>query len=110
MPSATCALLSGSLKLAHTPRSQRIVDLLRSRNALSEVELANFRDVEQSGPRIIQAIDQQIARRVEEVLEILYAARKQAENNLADAKSLLHPIHSLPCEILHEIFTYYVPA
>ncbi|KAF8901115.1 hypothetical protein CPB85DRAFT_1228026, partial [Mucidula mucida] len=105
----TCSLLSESLKSAQIPRTPRVHHLLRSNYPLSEAELTDFHIVVEQSPRITQDIDQRIAC-VKEAINTLYTARKQAESHLADAKSLLHPIRSLPNEILHEIFTYCVPS
>ncbi|KAF8901101.1 hypothetical protein CPB85DRAFT_1228015, partial [Mucidula mucida] len=104
----TCSLLSESLKSAQIPRTPRVHHLLRSNYPPCEAELTDFRNVVEQFPRIIQDIDQRIDS-VKEVLKSLHAARKQAESHVADAKSLIHPIRSLPNEILHEIFTYCVP-
>ncbi|KAF8901104.1 hypothetical protein CPB85DRAFT_1324364 [Mucidula mucida] len=74
---------------SQTPRTPRVHHLLRSNYPPCEAELTDFRN----------DIDQRID-----------SVKEQAESHLADAKSLIHPIRSLPNEILHEIFTYCVPT
>ncbi|KAF9023962.1 hypothetical protein BDZ89DRAFT_892265, partial [Hymenopellis radicata] len=43
-----------------------------------------------------------------ELLENLLSARQQAQSRLEDTKSLLHPMRSIPNEILAEIFGHCV--
>ncbi|KAF9016227.1 hypothetical protein BDZ89DRAFT_899818, partial [Hymenopellis radicata] len=45
----------------------------------------------------------------QELLENLLSARQQAQSRLEDAKSILHPMRSIPSELLAEIFHHCIP-
>ncbi|KAF9029377.1 hypothetical protein BDZ89DRAFT_906349, partial [Hymenopellis radicata] len=44
------------------------------------------------------------------MLDNLVRARSQAESHLADAKSVIHPMRSLPYDVVSEIFSQCVPT
>ncbi|KAF9029367.1 hypothetical protein BDZ89DRAFT_950595, partial [Hymenopellis radicata] len=74
-----------------------------------DVELADFRLVAENAPEILQDLDEKIVL-AKEMLDNLVRARSQAESHLADAKSLIHPMRSLPYEVVAEIFSHCVPT
>ncbi|KAF9029332.1 hypothetical protein BDZ89DRAFT_933125, partial [Hymenopellis radicata] len=81
---------------------------LRGNHAPLDAELGDFRLILEKSPEILQDLDQKIAQ-VKETLDYLVTTRHQAEEHMNDAKSLLHPIRSLPTELMSEIFSHCVP-
>ncbi|KAF8879172.1 hypothetical protein CPB85DRAFT_1207272, partial [Mucidula mucida] len=57
----------------------------------------------------LQDLDEKIVL-AKETLDNLVWARSQAESHVADAKSLIHPMRSLPYDVLSEIFSHCVPS
>ncbi len=84
-----------------------VEQLLCGNHAPLDVELCDFRLIMEKSPEIIQDLDQKIAQ-TKEMLDELVTARLRAEEHADDAKSLLHPMRSLPTEVMSEIFSHCV--
>ncbi|KAF8879178.1 hypothetical protein CPB85DRAFT_1205762, partial [Mucidula mucida] len=56
----------------------------------------------------LQDLDAKIAQ-AKELLDNLISAREQAQSHLKEAKSPLHPMRSIPSELLLEIFSHCIP-
>ncbi|KAF9038997.1 hypothetical protein BDZ89DRAFT_1061140 [Hymenopellis radicata] len=104
-PCPTCAFLSLQPDDPAIKRTARVEQLLRRNHPPLEAELADFRLVVEKSPGIIHDLDQKIVQ-AKELMDLLVRARAQAESHLADAKSLLHPMRSLPNELVAEIFSH----
>ncbi|KAF8905697.1 hypothetical protein CPB85DRAFT_909629 [Mucidula mucida] len=103
----TCAFLSLQPNDPALTRTARVEELLRRNHPPLEAALADFRFVVEKAPDIIHDLDQKLAK-AKELVDLLVRARAQADSHLADAKSLLHPMRSLPNEFLGEIFSHCV--
>ncbi|KAF9002612.1 hypothetical protein BDZ89DRAFT_661125 [Hymenopellis radicata] len=100
----TCGLYSPVLQMPSKQRTQHVEELLRQTQSPSAGELAEFRLVVEKSCKAIQDIDQQISH-TEQLLKSLRQARADTELQRQDAQSLLHPIRSLPNEIIAQIFS-----
>ncbi|KAF9023972.1 hypothetical protein BDZ89DRAFT_937458, partial [Hymenopellis radicata] len=76
---------------------------LRQNHPLLDVELSAFRKIADDARATLDDLDSKIVQ-TRELLENLLSARQQAQSRLEDAKFLLHPMRSIPNEILSEIF------
>ncbi|KAF9038973.1 hypothetical protein BDZ89DRAFT_933671, partial [Hymenopellis radicata] len=72
-----------------------------------DVELSAFHEVVETTPAALEAPDLKIAQ-ARELLENLLSARQHAQSHFEDAKALLHPIRSIPTELLAQIFRHCV--
>ncbi|KAF9012946.1 hypothetical protein BDZ89DRAFT_963349, partial [Hymenopellis radicata] len=98
-----CALLLLRPKDAIEPRTARVEELLCQNYPPLDVELSAFRKVAQDTRSALEDLDLKIVQ-TRELLEHLLSARQQAQSRLEDAKSILHPMRSIPNELLAEIF------
>ncbi|KAF9006862.1 hypothetical protein BDZ89DRAFT_930848, partial [Hymenopellis radicata] len=78
---------------------------LRQNHPPLDVELSDFRKVTEDTRSALQDLDSKIVQ-AQELLENLLSARQQAQSRLEDAKSILHPMRSIPNELLAEIFRH----
>lgn len=101
----TCRLLPFVPEDDGKKRTPRMEELLRYNHAPLDVELAEFRAMVDDTPTIFLDLDEKVSR-AQDVLDRLKHARAKAASHLADMKSLLHPIRSIPNEILGEIFSH----
>ncbi|KAF9012179.1 hypothetical protein BDZ89DRAFT_963660, partial [Hymenopellis radicata] len=98
-----CALSLLQPTEAPKTRTDRVEELLRQNHPPLDVELSAFREVVETTPAALEALDLKIAQ-ARELLENLLSARQHAQSHFEDAKSLLHPMRSIPNELLAEIF------
>ncbi|KAF8992391.1 hypothetical protein BDZ89DRAFT_1030747 [Hymenopellis radicata] len=105
----TCTFLTLHPKDPAKKRAPRVEELLRQNHPPLDVELADFRLVLDKSPEILQDLDAKIAQATE-TLNHLKEARMAAESHLEDAKALIHPIRSIPNEVLAEIFMHSIPS
>ncbi|KAF9016235.1 hypothetical protein BDZ89DRAFT_923828, partial [Hymenopellis radicata] len=68
-----------------------------------DVELPAFRKIVEDARAALEDLDSKIFH-AQQLLENLLSARQHAQSRLEDAKSLLHPMRSIPNELLTEIF------
>ncbi|KAF9034240.1 hypothetical protein BDZ89DRAFT_928359, partial [Hymenopellis radicata] len=68
-----------------------------------DVELSGFRKVVEDTPAALRDLDAKISQ-ARELLNTLLSERMQVQSHFEDAKSLLHPMRSIPDEVLAEIF------
>ncbi|KAF9035422.1 hypothetical protein BDZ89DRAFT_926451, partial [Hymenopellis radicata] len=73
-----------------------------------DAELSAFRKVVEDARTALEDIDSKIVQ-ARELLENLLSARQQAQSRLDDTKFLLHPMRSIPNELLIEIFHHCIP-
>ncbi|KAF9012181.1 hypothetical protein BDZ89DRAFT_931506, partial [Hymenopellis radicata] len=78
---------------------------LRQNHPPLDVELSAFRKVAEDTRATLEDLDLKIVQ-ARELLENLLSARQQAQSRFEDAKSILHPMRSIPSELLTEIFRY----
>ncbi|KAF9009825.1 hypothetical protein BDZ89DRAFT_923584, partial [Hymenopellis radicata] len=78
---------------------------LRQNHPPLDVELPAFREVVQTMPAALAALDLKIAQ-TRGLLDTLLSAREQALSHFEDAKALLHPMRSIPNELLAKIFSH----
>ncbi|SJL15851.1 uncharacterized protein ARMOST_19357 [Armillaria ostoyae] len=90
-----------------TLRSARIAELLRQNGPPLDAEKPALFAAIIEGPEKLADIEKKIAE-AQQVLEGLLRERELVKLQLADAKTLLHPIRSLSDEIFHEIFSWCV--
>ncbi|SJL14782.1 uncharacterized protein ARMOST_18250 [Armillaria ostoyae] len=86
----------------------RVKDLLRCNDPLLEAEKTALRSLVDEAPSTLANLDQQIIE-ARQMLDSLIQKRQVAESDFDDAKTLLHPIRSMPQDVLREIFHYCVP-
>ncbi|KAF9029364.1 hypothetical protein BDZ89DRAFT_950640, partial [Hymenopellis radicata] len=103
-----CALLFLQPNAPRWTRTARVEELLRENHPPLDVELSAFRSDIDNARAALQNLDAKIAQ-AEEVLNNLLSARQQAQLHLEEAKSLLHPLRSIPSELLVEIFSHCTP-
>ncbi|KAK0219483.1 hypothetical protein EDD85DRAFT_348702 [Armillaria nabsnona] len=85
--------------------SSRIKGLLRSNDPLLEVEKADLRELVHGSHSTLAALDQQIIE-PRHALYSLIQKRQIAQSDIEDAKKLLHPMRSIPDDVLSEIFQH----
>ncbi|KAF9006869.1 hypothetical protein BDZ89DRAFT_965795, partial [Hymenopellis radicata] len=86
-------------------RTDRVEELLRQNHPPLDVELPAFCEVVETTPAALEALDLKIAQ-ARELLENLLSARQHAQSHFEDAKALLHPMRSIPNELLAKIFSH----
>ncbi|KAF9029349.1 hypothetical protein BDZ89DRAFT_950608, partial [Hymenopellis radicata] len=86
-------------------RTDRVEELLRQNHPPLDVELPAFRNVVETTPATLEALDLKIAQ-ARELLDNLLLARQHAQSHFEDAKALLHPMRSIPNELLAKIFSH----
>ncbi|KAF9016237.1 hypothetical protein BDZ89DRAFT_1075817 [Hymenopellis radicata] len=84
-------------------RTARVKELLRQNHPPLDVELFAFRKIADDARATLDDLDSKIVQ-ARELLENLLSARQQAQSHLEDTKSLLHPMRSIPDELILEIF------
>ncbi|KAK0487914.1 hypothetical protein IW261DRAFT_1603888 [Armillaria novae-zelandiae] len=87
------------------PLSSRIKELLKSNVPPSPKERLELAEVVAQCSRAMVDLEQRITQ-VQEMLDGLSRERDLCAEHLKNAKALLHPIHTLPHDILREIFVY----
>ncbi|KAK0472544.1 hypothetical protein IW261DRAFT_811279 [Armillaria novae-zelandiae] len=87
--------------------SSRIKALLHSNDPLLEVEKNDLRELVDESHSSAAALDKQIIE-ARQALESLIQKRQTAQSEVEDAKKLLHPIRSIPDDVLSEIFQHCV--
>ncbi|KAF9012165.1 hypothetical protein BDZ89DRAFT_1224236 [Hymenopellis radicata] len=88
-------------------RTDRVEELLHQNHPPLDVELPAFHEVVETTPAALAALDLKIAQ-ARELLENLLSAHQQALSHFEDAKALLHPMRSIPNELLANIFSHCV--
>ncbi|KAK0216482.1 hypothetical protein EDD85DRAFT_438787 [Armillaria nabsnona] len=86
----------------------RVKDLLRCNDPLLEAEKTALRSLVDEAPSTLANLDQQIIE-ARQILDSLIQKRQVAESDFDDPNTLLHPIRSMPQDVLREIFHYCVP-
>ncbi|KAF9012947.1 hypothetical protein BDZ89DRAFT_927127, partial [Hymenopellis radicata] len=81
---------------------------LRQNHPPLDAELSAFRKVAEDARTALEDIDLKIVH-AGALLENLLSARQHAQSRLDDTKFLLHPIRSIPNELLTEIFHHCIP-
>ncbi|KAF9006897.1 hypothetical protein BDZ89DRAFT_919220, partial [Hymenopellis radicata] len=71
-------------------------------------ELPAFRKIAEGTRTTLDDLDTKIFQ-ARQLLENLLSARQRAESRLEDTKFLLHPMRSMPNELLTEIFHHCIP-
>ncbi|KAK0454249.1 uncharacterized protein EV420DRAFT_606661 [Desarmillaria tabescens] len=90
--------------LSHT----RIKDLLGCNDPLLEAEKIALRSLVDGAPFTLANLDQQIIE-ARQTLDSLIQKRQFAECDFDDAETLLHPMRSMPQDVLREIFSHCAP-
>ncbi|PBK80003.1 hypothetical protein ARMGADRAFT_884487, partial [Armillaria gallica] len=85
-----------------------IKSLLRFNDPLLEVEMADLRELVNESHSALAALDEQIIE-ARQALEYLIQKRQTAQSDMEDAKKLLHPMRSIPDDVLIEIFQHCAP-
>ncbi|KAF9027719.1 hypothetical protein BDZ89DRAFT_915521, partial [Hymenopellis radicata] len=75
----------------------------------NEAEVAGLRQIVQESSAYIDALQPQIIK-AQETLSALMGLQETASRRIADAKRILHPMRSLPQDILTEIFLSCTPS
>ncbi|KAF9023185.1 hypothetical protein BDZ89DRAFT_920899, partial [Hymenopellis radicata] len=73
-----------------------------------DVEVAGLRQIVEESSAYIDSLQSQI-RKAQETLSTLTGLQETASRKMADAKRVLHPMRSLPQDILIEIFLCCTP-
>ncbi|KAF9016238.1 hypothetical protein BDZ89DRAFT_1045920 [Hymenopellis radicata] len=89
-------------------RTARVEELLRQNHAPLDAELSAFRKTAEDARATLDDLDAKILE-ARELLESLLSARRHMQSHFEDAKSLLHPMRSIPNELLLEIFGRCIP-
>ncbi|PBK61437.1 hypothetical protein ARMSODRAFT_841936, partial [Armillaria solidipes] len=76
---------------------------LHSNDPLPEVEEADLRQLVDESHSALAALDQQIIE-ARQALDSLIQKQQIAQSDIEDAKKLLHPMRSIPDDVLTEIF------
>ncbi|KAF9012950.1 hypothetical protein BDZ89DRAFT_1023795, partial [Hymenopellis radicata] len=103
-----CALLLLRPRDAEEPRTARVEELLHQNHPPLDVELSDFRKLTEDTRSALEDLDSKILQ-TQQLLENLLSARQRAQSRLEDTKSLLHPMRSIPNELLLEIFSRCIP-
>ncbi|KAF9032485.1 hypothetical protein BDZ89DRAFT_1063388 [Hymenopellis radicata] len=85
----------------------RIEELLRQNDPPLDVELPDCHKTVEDARATLEDLDAQIFQ-AQQLLSNLLSARQRAQSHFEDAKSLLHPMRSIPGDLLAEIFGYCV--
>ncbi|KAF8990132.1 hypothetical protein BDZ89DRAFT_1152092 [Hymenopellis radicata] len=104
----TCGILNGPTSFSETPTSLRVLDLLSTNIPPHDAEVADLRQIVQNSSALVQSLQDHI-NKVQDTLSSLRSLHETASRRLADAKCILHPIRSLPRDILSEIFLSCTP-
>ncbi|KAF9035394.1 hypothetical protein BDZ89DRAFT_947002, partial [Hymenopellis radicata] len=104
-----CALLLLRPRDTAEPRTARVEELLRQNHPPLDVELPAFRKVAEDTRTALEDLDSKIVQ-AQKLLKHLLSARQQVQSRLDDAKAILHPIRSIPSELLTEIFLRCIPT
>lgn len=91
----------------HALRSARVAELLRQNGPPLDAEKPALLAAITDGPARLADLEKMIAE-AQQVLGGLLRERELVKLQLADAKTLLHPIRSLSDEVFHEIFSWCV--
>ncbi|KAF9016246.1 hypothetical protein BDZ89DRAFT_927118, partial [Hymenopellis radicata] len=73
-----------------------------------DAELSAFRTIVEDTRSTLHDLDSKIVQ-ARELLVNLHSARQHAQSRLDDTKFLLHPMRSIPNELLTEIFHHCIP-
>ncbi|KAK0437698.1 hypothetical protein EV421DRAFT_1679435, partial [Armillaria borealis] len=76
---------------------------LRSNDPLPEVEEADLRELVDESKSALATLDQQIIE-ARQALDSLIQKQQIIQSDIEDAKKLLHPMRSIPDDVLTEIF------
>ncbi|KIY70587.1 hypothetical protein CYLTODRAFT_419678 [Cylindrobasidium torrendii FP15055 ss-10] len=90
-------------------RSQRTIELLKTADAPTDVEIATYREVVTVGSQALDYIEERLES-IRAELEAALWARARVASNVEDAKSLSNPMRSLPDDIMFEIFQHCTPS
>ncbi|KAF8913662.1 hypothetical protein CPB85DRAFT_543467 [Mucidula mucida] len=107
-PCPTCGLLAEHPRLTETPLSLRFSELLSANTPPLDVEVHGLRQIMQESSVYIDSLHSQITK-AQETLSALMGLQETALCRMADAKSILHPMRSLPEDVLTEIFLCCTP-
>ncbi|KAK0219193.1 hypothetical protein IW262DRAFT_1085339 [Armillaria fumosa] len=87
--------------------SPRIKGLLHSNDPLLEVEKDDLRELVDRSHSAVAALDEQITE-ARQALESLIQKRQTAQSDIEEANILLHPMRSIPDDVLAEVFQHCV--
>ncbi|KAF9018016.1 hypothetical protein BDZ89DRAFT_1117428 [Hymenopellis radicata] len=103
----SCILLQPGEEAGGMPTA-RVMELLRQNHPPLDAELSAFRTTAEDTRATLDDLDSKIVQ-TRELLENLLSARQRAQSRLEDTKFLLHPMRSIPNELLTEIFHHCIP-
>ncbi|KAF9016225.1 hypothetical protein BDZ89DRAFT_1166368 [Hymenopellis radicata] len=103
----SCVLLQPGEE-ASGNRTAREEELFRQNHPPLDVELPAFRKIVEDARAALEDVDSKIFQ-ARQLLKNLLSARQRAESHLEEAKSVLHPMRSIPNELLLEIFSRCIP-
>ncbi len=104
-----CALLLLWPNDTVEPRTARVEQLLHQNHPPLDIKISAFRKIAEDTRTTLEDLDLKIVR-TQELLENLLSECHQAQLRLEDAKSILHPMHSIPTELLTQIFQHCIPT
>ncbi|KAK0440404.1 uncharacterized protein EV420DRAFT_1133605 [Desarmillaria tabescens] len=100
-----CGFLSSYPQIKREPPDPRLEALLKTNTPPLEAEKATFRKAKEDLPLIVSDLDERIAQ-THQLLHALKGERAQAAEDLRHAKIVLHPMRTIPDDILREIFLH----
>ncbi|KAF9040975.1 hypothetical protein BDZ89DRAFT_944734, partial [Hymenopellis radicata] len=105
----TCGFLPLQPDEPQSERTPRVEELLRCNHPPLDVETLDLRRAVHKFTGILTELDEKIVK-AKEMFHNLSLARENAECRLNDARRLLHPLRSIPDDILGVIFQHSAPS
>ncbi|KAK0207910.1 hypothetical protein DFS33DRAFT_392173 [Desarmillaria ectypa] len=100
-----CGFISSRPQNKREPSHPRLKALLKSNTPPLEAEKTFFRKAKEDLPLIVSDLDERITQ-TQQLLHALMDERAQAAEDLRHAKIVLHPMRTIPDDVLREIFRY----
>ncbi|KAF9020674.1 hypothetical protein BDZ89DRAFT_958080, partial [Hymenopellis radicata] len=105
----TCGILRTEPSLIDTPSSPRVLELLSVNTPpRDDAEINDLRRMVQESSALVESLQDQL-KTAQETVSTLQALRDNTLRRLVDVKNILHPIRSLPQDLLAEIFLLCTP-
>ncbi|KAG7450859.1 uncharacterized protein BT62DRAFT_928143 [Guyanagaster necrorhizus] len=100
-----CGFILSHPQSKREPPHLRLKELLKTNVPPLEAEKAFFRKAKKDLPVVVSDLDEQITQ-TQELLHTLMEERAQAAEELRHAKVVLHPLRTIPDDVLREIFLF----
>ncbi|KAF9021000.1 hypothetical protein BDZ89DRAFT_251655 [Hymenopellis radicata] len=108
---ASCASCGAAppLKIRQPERDERVEALLKTNGVPQDIERPALEEYARGAPLALLQYDAKITALKQE-LELAVRERAKLQRHYEDAKTLLHPIRTLPSDVLREVFSWCIPT